>query len=92
MNVSELEFKYMVEGMTSDLIQLLMDRDQYTFPQAVNAVYSSNIYNALLRSKNGLYAQSPGYVYALLLKEIKSNVFDKPSAEGKSRSVCTMPR
>ena len=30
MNVSEQEFKYMTEGITSDLIQLLIDRNQYT--------------------------------------------------------------
>lgn len=36
MNVSEQEFKFMVEGITSDLIQLLIDREQYTLPHAVD--------------------------------------------------------
>ena len=66
MNVSEQEFKFMVEGITSDLIQLLIDRKNYTLPRAVETVYGSNIYNALLRPTSGLYSQSSGYVFSLL--------------------------
>ena len=73
MNVSEQEFKFMVEGITSDLIQLLIDRKQYTLPHAVDAVYSSNIYNALLRPTSDLYTQSSGYVFSLLEKELGNN-------------------
>ena len=71
MNVSEQEFKFMVEGITSDLIQLLMDRERYTLPRAVEAVYGSATYSALLRPASGLYAQSSGYVYQYLVKELK---------------------
>lgn len=70
MNVSEQEFKFMVEDITSDLIQLLMNRTHYTLSNAVEVVYSSNIYKALLRPTSGLYAQSSGYVYSLLEDEI----------------------
>ena len=62
----------MVEGITSDLIQLLMDREQYTLPKAVETVYGSSIYLALQRPSSGLYAQSSGYVYKYLQKELKS--------------------
>jgi hypothetical protein len=72
MRVSEQEFRFMVEGITSDLIQLLMDREQYTLPQAVETVYGSSIYLALQRPSSGLYAQSSGYVYEYLQKELKS--------------------
>ena len=73
MNISEQEFRFMTEGITSDLIQLLMDREHYTLPVAVNIVYNSNIYNALLRPSSGLYTQSSGYVYSYLVKELKQN-------------------
>jgi hypothetical protein len=73
MNVSEKEFQFMVEGITSDLIQLLMDREHYSLPQAVDAVYNSNVYRALLRPTSGLYAQSSGYVYLFLEKDLKDN-------------------
>lgn len=72
MNVSEQEFRFMIESITSDLIQLLMDRDHQTLPLAVEAVYGSNIYSALLRPTSGLYAQSSGYVYSLLEDELKN--------------------
>lgn len=70
MNVSEQEFKYMVEGVTSDLIQLMLDRRGCSLPEAVDAVYGSSIYAALLRPRTGLYSQSPGYVYSLLEDEL----------------------
>ena len=60
----------MVEGITSDLIQLLMDREGYTLPKAVETVYASNIYAALQRPTSGLYSQSSGYVYTLLEEEL----------------------
>lgn len=70
MQVSEQEFRFMVEGIASDLIQLLMDRRQFSLPQAVDAVYNSSIYEALLRPVSGLYAQSSGYVFGYLEKEL----------------------
>ena len=70
MNVSNQEFKFMTESITSDLIQLLMDREHYSLSKAVETVYESDIYNALLRPTSGLYFQSSGYVYALLEKEL----------------------
>ena len=69
MNVSEQEFQFMVEGITSDLIQLLMDRRHCTLSQAVDFVYTSDIYQALLRPSSKLYTQSPGYLYSLLEEE-----------------------
>ena len=72
MKISEQEFRFMVEGITSDLLQLLMDRRQYTLPQAVETVYGSDIYQALLRRTSGLYAQSSGYVFEYLMKELGS--------------------
>lgn len=72
MNISEQEFKFMVEGITSDLIQLLIDRKNYTLPRAVETVYGSNIYNALLRPTSRLYSQSSGYVFSLLENDLSN--------------------
>jgi hypothetical protein len=72
MNISEQEFKFMVEGITSDLIQLLIDRKNYTLPRAVETVYGSNIYNALLRPTSSLYSQSSGYVFSLLENDLSN--------------------
>ena len=74
MKVNEQVFKFMAEGITSDLIQMLMEREHYSLPIAVETVYESNIYGALLRPASNLYAQSSGYVYVLLEKEIKKGI------------------
>ena len=74
MNVSEQEFNFMVEGITSDLIQLMMDRRGCSLPEAIDAVYKSSIYSALLRPASGLYSQSSGYVYSLLENELSGQV------------------
>lgn len=73
MKVSEQEFLFMTEGITSDLIQMLMDREHHSLPKAVELVYNSSTYSALLRPTSGLYAQSSGYVYSYLDKELKAN-------------------
>ena len=70
MNISEQDFRFMTEGITSDLIQMLMDRKHQTLSQAIAAVYNSNVYNALMRPSTGLYAQSSGYIYHYLTKEL----------------------
>lgn len=74
MNISEQDFRFMTESITSDLIQLLMDREHYSLPQAVDAVYNSDIYSALLRPTSDLYSQSSGYVYNYLYKELKQRL------------------
>ena len=70
MNISEQDFKFMTEGMTSDLIQLLIDRCHYTLPKATETVYASQTYAALLRPQTQLYYQSSGYVFSLLENEV----------------------
>ena len=72
MNINEQEFQFMVEGITSDLIQLLIDRKHFTLPQAVDAIYGSEIYKSLQRPETGLYFQSAGYVFSLLEDEFNA--------------------
>lgn len=71
MNISEQDFKYMVEGATADLIRLLMERKNYDMKSAVDAVYQSKTYAALNRPQTGLYYQSSGYLFDYLLEEIE---------------------
>lgn len=66
MTVSKEEFQSMVEDMTVDLIQLVMEREGLSLPQAFKKVYNSSIYEALQNPDSQLYYQSPGYVYSCL--------------------------
>lgn len=70
MNISEEDFKYMVEGATADLIRLLIERKNYDMKSAVDEVYQSKTYAALNRAQTGLYYQSPGYLFEYLVEEI----------------------
>lgn len=76
MSISEEEFKYLIEGITSDLITLLVERNKYDIKSAVDAVYQSETYAALNRQQTGLYCQSSGYVYEYLIHELQ---FGKPA-------------
>lgn len=70
MQVTLTEFHTMVEGITADLIVMLIQQHGYTTEQAVKAVYSSHVYEALQNPQTSLYYQSPGYVGQYLLKEL----------------------
>ena len=59
----------MVEGMTSDLIRLVMENEQLSMTEEFEKVYNSRTYESLLNPKSQLYYQSPGYVYACLCAE-----------------------
>ena len=69
MSITENQFQYMVEGVTSDLIRLVMVNEQVTMPEAFNRVYNSKTYENLLNPKSQLYYQSSGYVYDCLCAE-----------------------
>jgi hypothetical protein len=69
MTISDAQFQYMVEGMTSDLIRLVMENENLTMPEAFNKVYNSKTYEHLLNPKSLLYYQSVGYIYAHLCSE-----------------------
>ena len=72
MTVTESQFQFMVEAMTSDLIRLVMENERLTMPEAFDKVYNSKNYEHLQNPKSQLYYQSPGYVYSFLNSEFKS--------------------
>ena len=45
----------MVEDITAELIQYLVEHEQYDIPAAINAIYSSELYRALTHPETGLY-------------------------------------
>lgn len=72
MNISEKEYKWMIEQIVSDLIDKLIVQEKYDFARAFETVYTSDTYQALLNPQTNLYSQSSGYVYSFLLSEIKT--------------------
>lgn len=72
MNVSEPEYKWMVEQIVSDMIAMLMEREGYEFSRAFETVYASDTYHALQKPQTNLYTQSSGCVYSYLMSEIRT--------------------
>lgn len=70
MQITKSEYQYMVEGITTDLIMMLIMRKGYTTEQAVKAVYASHVYKSLQNPATTLYYQSPGYIYNYLCDEL----------------------
>ena len=72
--MSNEEFQFMVEGMISDLVQILMERKGLSLPEAFDVIYTSKTYENILNSKTLLYYQSPGYVYSYLEEELQNKI------------------
>lgn len=70
MSITEEQFRFMVDGMTSDLVQMLMQKKDMDMVEALDRVYTSRTYEALSNPKTNLYFQSPGYVYQYLEEEL----------------------
>jgi len=70
MQITTEQFHLMVEDMTAELIQILVEQYSYALPKAIAVVFASKTYNALSRPSTGLYNQSTGYVASYLLREI----------------------
>lgn len=58
MTITEGQFQYMIEGMTSDLIRLVMENEQLTMVEAFDKVYNSHTYENLLNSDRNFSATS----------------------------------
>ena len=66
MNVTETEFKYLKEQVTARMIQILVEEKEYSIDDALDKVYSSEIFEKLSNAETGLFFQSPRYVLSYL--------------------------
>lgn len=71
MNITQEQFQLMVESITSDLIQYLIEQQHYSLRDAIDAVYASDLFASLNRPTTGLYNQSTGYLTTYLMRELK---------------------
>lgn len=66
MNVTEPEYNYLKGHLTAKMIQILVEEQGENLEDAVNKVYSSEIYEKLSNPDTGLFFQSPRYVLSFL--------------------------
>ena len=59
---------YTIDRMT----EFLIEDYGLSISDSLKFIYNSETYHKLIQTKNGLYEQSPSYVYELLDKEYKT--------------------
>lgn len=68
------EFKYLKEGLASDIVQFLMKDYNLDIHTALNTLYDSDTYSKISDPFTGLYFQGSRYVYSYLQNELKTGM------------------
>ena len=68
------EFKYLKEGLTSDIVQFLMKDYNLNIQTALRTLYDSDTYSNISDPSTGLYFQGSRYVYSYLQNELKTGM------------------
>ena len=58
MNVTESEFNYQKEQLTTRMIQILVEEQGYDLESAFDKIYTSPIYEKLSDARTGLFSSS----------------------------------
>ena len=75
MTLTDDQIKMMQEDMYASLVQLLMNKWDYSMEEAIGVLYNSDTFARLQDKRTGLYYQSPGYVYSFLEHELTNGSF-----------------
>ncbi|WP_288735331.1 hypothetical protein [uncultured Parabacteroides sp.] len=70
MKLTDEQIEFLIEVLSSEIIQILMEEWEYNMTQAMDVYYNSDTFERLSNPATGLYYQSAGYVYDFLKKEI----------------------
>lgn len=62
---------FMIDHVVSEMIQMLMEKKQMTFQEALDLLYGSQLFEMLQDTSTGLYLQSACYNYESLEHELK---------------------
>lgn len=70
--MNENNARYLFEGISSDVVRYLVERDGMDLPEAIYTFHNSETFSKLEDFDTGLYIESPAYVYDLLKSELKN--------------------
>ena len=65
----------LIEYITQDIIELLSEKRNIDFDEAMNIFYSSVTFEKLGDIETGLYLESSAYIIDLLFDELKAGAF-----------------
>lgn len=63
--------QYLFEGISSDVVRYLVERDGMTLIEAISTFHNSETFAALEDFETGLYVESSAYIYDLLHSELR---------------------
>lgn len=66
MNVSEKDFQYLKEQVTTKIIEILTEEEGMSLEEAIDKVYSSDMFQKLSNAETGLFFQSPRYLLSYI--------------------------
>lgn len=66
MNITQSEFQYIRERVLTQMIQILIEEHHLSLENAMDKVYSSELFEKLENPDTGLYIQSPRYLLSYL--------------------------
>lgn len=66
------EFKYLKEGLTTDLAEFLISDYNVDLKNALDILYGSDTYSKICNPETGLYFQGSKYVYTYLQNELQT--------------------
>ena len=65
------QINILINAVVKDMATWLMEDFKYSLEEALDCVYSSELFESLQDLSTGLYCQSSGYNYELLKDELK---------------------
>ena len=66
----EADKQFLIEGLTLDLVEMLMADRGVTSDEAMTLLYESDTYAKIENERTGLYYSSAVYVYSFLKEEL----------------------
>lgn len=62
---------FLIAYAIDSMAKFLIEDYKISIIEALQFIYNSNTYQKLVQTQNGLYEQSPSYIYELLSKEFQ---------------------
>jgi len=69
--LTQVQKDFIIDSLTEDMAQMLMDDTKCTIKKALNTIYNSETFEKLCDSETGLLTQSAAYNYSILQHELK---------------------
>lgn len=63
------QIDFIIDHIIDQMAYFMTQDYRLSVPETLNFIYNSETYRLLLDKANGLYVQSPSYIYELLKKE-----------------------